>query len=528
MDDANPGQTPFGAAAPLAISYARVSSPEQAKRHGVKRQVERAVEYSGRKGLRYDESILDEGVSAFRGKHRTADGALKRFIDRVEAGEIPKGTYLLVESLDRLSREEVFDALTFFMRLIGLGLIIVTLGDGERVYSRESLRDDSMQLFGSLMVMFRAHEESATKSDRVGRAWAAKRERAVAAKQAMTARCPAWIRLVGGPRMGSYELVEERAAIVREMFEKTIGGVGRRIIARSLNAEGVLAWGLSRTWHDSYVQKIISNPAVYGAFAPLGKLAGGTDEAAELIEGYFPAVVDEETFRRAQAASKGRGSRRGRTDPTHRNLLRGLAKCEACGANMVFIDKGAEEGDRKRGLSLKCGNAHRSAGCKQSKPYPYTLLEVGLMFGLGRTRAELAANAVSVLRLAEDKLAAAVARRDEAIAKHEQLLDLRLNGVEITMKRMQDSSVTLSALKSVVADAEAALDRAKLTDPETDVASMTKMYGDLSRLTPKDRALARATMAEKLKRLVSKVVVGPDGYVVHHADGTTTRGVRMG
>ncbi len=508
----------------VAYSYVRFSTPEQAKGDSRRRHIERARDYAKRHGLFLDESFRDEGISAFKGRHRAAGGALKRFVDRVESGEVAQGSYLLVESLDRLSREEVIDALEFFLRLMRLGLTVVTIGDGERVYSRESLRGDHSQLMMSLFVMARAHEESATKSDRVGRAWAAKRERAREAGQAMTARCPAWIRLVGGPRTGRYELIEDRAAIVRDIFAKTIAGVGRRTIVRGLNAEGFSAWGGGQAWHDSYVQKILSNPAAYGAFAPLGKLAGGADQAAETIPGYFPAVVDEETFRRGQAASKARGARTGRTDPTHRNLLRGIAKCEACGANLVFIDKG----ERSKGPVLKCGNAHRSAGCTQTKPYPYAFLEVGVMFGLGKKRAELAANAVSVRRSAEDALAAAMARRDEANTAHERLLDLHLGGVAITVERMRKSTAILAALEAAVAEAEAALDRAKLTNPEADVADMTKMYADLGSLKPKEQATARAAMADKLKRLVSKVVVGADGYVVHHADGTTTSGWRMG
>jgi hypothetical protein len=244
---------------------------------------------------------------------------------------------------------------------------------------------------------------------------------------------------------------------------------------------------------------------------------------ADSHEGYFPAVVDEETFRRAQAASKARGSGKGRTDPTHRNLLRGIAKCEACGANMVFIDKGS----RSRGPVLKCGRAHQSAGCTQTKPYVCMFLEVGVMFGLGAKRAELAANAVSVRRVAGDRLAAAVARRDEAKATHERLIDLHLNGIAITIERMQKSTVDLAKLDGDVLDAEAALDRAKLDDPEVDVADILKVYNELERLEPTEQARARAAMHDKLKRLVDRIDVGADGYVVQHVDQTTTKGVRM-
>jgi DNA invertase Pin-like site-specific DNA recombinase len=510
--------------APLAISYARVSTPEQAKRHGIRRQVERAVDYSNRNGLRYDESILAEGVSAFRGAHRSKDGALKRFVDRVECGEIPAGTYLLVESLDRLSREEVFDALTFFMRLIGLGFVIVTLGDGERVYSRERMRGDHSQLMMSLFVMARAYEESATKSDRVGRAWAAKRERARETKQAMTARCPAWIRLVGGPRTGRYELIEERAAVIRQVFEKTLAGVGRRTIAREMNARGVPAWGNGKLWHDSYVAKILSNPAAYGAFTPLGKMAGGSDEAAERIDGYFPAVVDEQTFRLAQAASKARGAGAGRPSRGNSNLLRGLAKCESCGSTMVYLQKGA----RSKGPVLKCGRAHQAAGCDHRQTHEYLPIEIGVIHGLGSKRAALSATAVDAARAAENTVSIAVARRDEAKSSHERLLDLYARGINVPFERMEKSGAEASIAEAAVREAEAARDRAKLADPEFDVDDVARVHRDLAALAPEDRTEARAALHEKLKRMVDDVVIGARGVVVHYADGSTATGARVG
>jgi DNA invertase Pin-like site-specific DNA recombinase len=61
------------------------------------------------------ENYRDLGVSAFRGKN--ADhGALKAFLDRVESGLIQPGSYLIVESLDRLSRTDITYALQLVSR----------------------------------------------------------------------------------------------------------------------------------------------------------------------------------------------------------------------------------------------------------------------------------------------------------------------------------------------------------------------------------------------------------------------------
>jgi len=508
----------------MAYSYVRFSTPEQALGHSYIRQIEKARNYAARNNLILNEDFRDEGVSAFRGKNRDEGSALGRFVDRVKAGEIPPGSYLLVESLDRLSREEVADALEFFLTLMRYGLTVVTIGDSERAYSRESLRGDNTQLLSSILVMIRAHEESATKSDRVGRAWAAKRERARKSGQAMTARCPAWIKLVGGPKTGKYELVEERAAMIRGWVDKTISGIGRRSIAREMNLQGLPTWGHGEMWHDSYIQKVLGNPAIYGVGIPLGKLAGGSDPAPEPIPGYFPAVVDEETFRKAQAASAERGSGRGRTGARRQNLLRGIAKCARCGSSMVFIDKGA----RSSGPVLKCGRAHQGAGCEQRTPYRYMFIEVGVIQGLGAKRADLTTNAASVRRRAEDALAAATATRDEAKAQHGILIDLALKRVSIPIDRMTRSSDELDAMEKAVVEAGAALDRTKLDDPDADVVDIMAIYDGLYRLEPDEQTLARAAMHEKLKRLIIRIDISADGYLCHHADGMTTKGARMG
>lgn len=56
-----------------------------------------------------------------------------------------------------------------------LGIGVITLTDNQW-YTAESLDNDSgMKLFGSLMIMVRAHSESRLKGERVASAWARKR-----------------------------------------------------------------------------------------------------------------------------------------------------------------------------------------------------------------------------------------------------------------------------------------------------------------------------------------------------------------
>ena len=115
---------------PRCYSYIRFSTPEQLKGDSLARQLRMAEEYAKEKGLILDDALklIDLGKSAYSGEHRK-HGALGVFLKAVEEGRVPKGSVLLVESLDRLSRETVMAALTQFLSIIKSGIKIVTLAD---------------------------------------------------------------------------------------------------------------------------------------------------------------------------------------------------------------------------------------------------------------------------------------------------------------------------------------------------------------------------------------------------------------
>src|SRR4051794_17399302 len=99
-----------------AYSYIRFSTPEQLKGDSLRRQLQLSRDYALQHGLELDEELKDIGVSAFKGKNRT-DGALGRFINLVREGKIEPGSVLLVESLDRLSRDQILAALSQFSEI---------------------------------------------------------------------------------------------------------------------------------------------------------------------------------------------------------------------------------------------------------------------------------------------------------------------------------------------------------------------------------------------------------------------------
>ena len=126
-----------------AYSYARFSKKTQAEGDSLRRQLAAAFEYAEKHGLELDTTVQDHGVSSFTGANRLK-GALKGFLDRVESGEIERGSYLLLDSMDRLSREDVIQATHQLLGIALAGLVVVTLSDGRKFDRNSSMADVMM------------------------------------------------------------------------------------------------------------------------------------------------------------------------------------------------------------------------------------------------------------------------------------------------------------------------------------------------------------------------------------------------
>jgi DNA invertase Pin-like site-specific DNA recombinase len=348
---------------PKAYSYLRFSTPEQMKGDSHRRQTALAARYAATHGLELDESTFqDLGVSAFKGDN-AATGALRQFRNAVEDGLIPQGSFLLVESLDRLTRDHIVAAQSLLMSIISAGVSIATIRPGaERVYSVESLKQDGTNLIIAIVEMMRAHGESAMKSSRLKEVWQAKRTKLD--KVNLTSIAPAWLQ----PKLArdGFDVIEDRADIVRGIFRDYLAGVGMETIATRLNKAEVKPWGRGAFWRRSYIAKILANPAVMGTFTPHteSRANGLTNRTpCEPVPGYFPEVIDADTFRSAQGMKQGGGAvvaARPRSGGV-KFLLAGLAKCPVCGSSMTRVSKG--NGAKAGPPYLICTRAKQGAGC---------------------------------------------------------------------------------------------------------------------------------------------------------------------
>jgi len=364
----------------LAISYVRYSTTGQSDGDSVRRQTEATEAYCRKHGLTLTDAyrLKDLGKSAFRGLHRSETGALGQFEKDVQAGKIPKGTVLIVENLDRLSREDIVSAQLLLLNLINQDIEIVALSDNERRYSKESLMANPMELFISIMVMSRAHEESKIKSYRVKESWLNRKKLAAEGKH-INIRLPSWLE----SKDDRYKTDPAKVEVIKRIFELYISGYGTQTIAGLLCTANVpniakQIRGRSDRWHATNIQRILKAKEVIGFYT-------GTSPA---IPGFFPAIISETDFYACQAKLAMRYNYKGQRNHTPHPFSH-LLKCAHCGKSIV---KAHGNGYRY----LQC----QGARVKMCKPetLPYYATEQALLkvlASIGPTASSLDDNAAA-------------------------------------------------------------------------------------------------------------------------------------
>lgn len=294
--------------------YIRFSTTEQRKGDSLRRQLAAARRWCEANDAVLDDSLdfLNElGHSGFDGSNLEEGGGLGLFLAAIKAGQVAPGAVLLVEKLDRFSRTDVDIAVAFFGKVLRTGVNIVSMNSGVE-YSAEMLRRQPTAIVTAVLEFILANEESVKKSERLSSAHAAKREKA---RQGIpqSKRGPLWLRLTGtdgtnrrGNNGEKWEVIEERAKVVRRIFTLTAEGVGGYDLAARLNAEGVPPFERRPHWSQKAVHRILVNRAAVGMFQPQKKVDGKPVNDGPEVADYFPAVVDLALFHKANATMNGK------------------------------------------------------------------------------------------------------------------------------------------------------------------------------------------------------------------------------
>lgn len=322
---------------PKLYSYIRWSSERQAKGTTLKRQMESAKEFALMNDLELVE-IIDPGVSAFRGKN-TKSGKLGDFIDAVRQGAIPADSWLYVEHLDRLTRQDVTTAQKLFIEILELGLTLVT-GMDKRSYTLESVNQNPTELMISILMFSRSNEESKTKQNRTISNVKALVERHREGKPVNIKSCgkhPFWID-DSGPQDEAVLRHSKYWVIAREAIDLFLQGHGIYKVKRYLDEN--YPDGLNgKEWDYQVLKRMRESRALIGERTI--KIDGRTVK----LENYYPPLCKNEVeFLKLQELKVQNGNK-SKKDPAKDNikLLSGLSilRCSKCGGTMTgFMNRG--------------------------------------------------------------------------------------------------------------------------------------------------------------------------------------------
>ena len=323
-----------------AAIYARVSSDQQAQQQTIESQVAALRQRVAADGLKLDEALcfLDDGVSG----STLLRPALERLRDMAYVGGFQK---LYVHSPDRLARRYAYQVL-LLDELKKHGVQVEFLNRAIGVSPEEDLL---LQMQG----MFAEYERAKI----MERSRRGKRHKASRGSVNVLSGAPYGFRYIckrEGGGEASYEIHEEQAAVVKQVFEWvgrdriSIGEVTRRLKEKAIPTATGKSW-----WDRTTVWAMLKNPAYQGS-AAFGKTRTGPrrprlrrqrgdpttprrsgstydTEPSERISIPVPAIVSEELFAAVQEQLtenrlRGRERKRGA-----RYLLQGLLECQCCG-----------------------------------------------------------------------------------------------------------------------------------------------------------------------------------------------------
>lgn len=342
-------------------SYMRFSTPEQSNGHSLQRQADYAEEYVRKNGLVLDESLTmkDEGLSAYHQKHITK-GALGVFYRAVEDGMVDRGSVLIVENIDRLSRANPRSAMPQFLNIINSGITVVIAKDGKE-YSQESIDENPYQLFESLSEMMRANQESEYKSIRVKasivsqiKVWLENGH----GKIIRNGRDPYWVK----PKedKSGFDIIPEYVDVIKMIVDKFTHGWGYVKITRYLNEN--ITHFTGNTWYMSYLINMLRSPTL------IGERFFNVNNTKYIIPNYYPAILSEQEYFELQKNVNDRATTRSQQKIPSIITGNGICFCGHCGSILTAQNHkprkrkdgsvSLSKGSRRINCNSKNGNGH--------------------------------------------------------------------------------------------------------------------------------------------------------------------------
>lgn len=296
-----------------AVIYARYSSDNQ-RDASIDQQVKACEKYAMEQDLKVLRVYDDRALT---GKTDKRPAFLRMIRDSAKR----EFKYVIVYSLDRFSRNK-YDSVMHKHTLKENGVTVLS--------AMEHITDDPTgALMESILEGF-AEYYSRELAQKIHRGLTDNAEKAI-----VNGSVPLGYRR---GKDGHAEIVEEEAEIVREIFRRVKEGEMLIRIAEDLNRRG-LRTKKGALWNRSSFNKILSNERYIGVYL----------YKEHRIEGGFPSIIDDDTFREVQTyvknKPKGRGTVKRRKCNAFTYMLTGKLYCGECDSPMSGVSGTARNED---------------------------------------------------------------------------------------------------------------------------------------------------------------------------------------
>ena len=406
-----------------AAIYARFSCSRQ-REASIEDQLRVCHEWCAREGYDVVATYEDRAMSG-----RTDDRPeFQRMIDNAGESDV-----VLVYAMDRFSRD-VYDAPIYKKRLRDKGVKVVS--------ATESMPDGPESILLESIYEAMAAMESEHTSQRVRRGM-----------EGNALKCMHNGVTLYGYDLGDdgyYHVNEGQAALVREMFSRRLTGETVNSIARDMASRGVRT-KMGNPCNYMMVRGILSNEKYAGTYSFNG----------HRVEGGMPAIVDRETFMRAQTVR----NKKVRVDEEWSDFLfAGKGVCMRCGRNLVGVSGRGRH--NKKYDYYRCGQRCEGVSVRREWLEGEVASAIREMLQSRETALEIARDVV--LAIADTDAEAEVSAAKNRLSEAQRGISNIMRAVESGMD-YADVSERLSQLKLQKARAEsdiASLSRRVEIDPE--------------------------------------------------------------
>lgn len=492
-------------------SYIRFSSMKQADGSSYERQKRTAKEIAAKYDLELVTSYQDFGVSAFKGAN-SRTGALSRFLDEI-GRSVPVGSWLVVENLDRISRQSIIEAQELFLSIIRRGITIVTGMDG-KVYSKESVNANPIDLLLSVMLFARANEESQTKRNRTNSSALIK----IKAHQENPQNPAVAIEEVG-KNMWWTDTTSGYVCpdpvffpIVQEVVELRRNGRSTAEILDHLNATYTPPPAASHKRHSNWSRAMIER--LFHTRALIGIKEISVDGVKYELKDYYPRVLDDAEFYHLKKSIGVRACNYGdKEEAKPIPLLSGvnLLKCEHCGSAMVKV-KGTNKRPNQYRYSCDAMRSSRIACVHTNWSFRGDQLEKAVL--------QLLADKIWIAEDKANPVPALKVQIDEISRKIDNLITL--SAMTGATKELADQITTLNS------ERETLYNQIKMAEEEmysVDSQGWEKLAEfDLEDVYNEDRIKVRFKIKQALKRIgCSRIDRNKNLFVLEYIDGKTQR-----